>query len=92
MIQPMGNRALVKRFPKGQAQSALIEVVELEETLSQFAVVLAIGKLREGGFSVGDTVILKDYSGTPCPTEIDGERIESDMVVEDDVLAVIEEE
>ena len=33
MIQPMGNRALVKRLPKGQAQSALIEVVELEETV-----------------------------------------------------------
>lgn len=91
MMRPMGARALVKRLPKPRPVSSLIEVPDtVEDKPSQYALVLAVGRLVQGGFGVGDTVILRDFAGAPCETEFDGERIDASIVPEEDVLAVVE--
>lgn len=91
MMRPMGARALVKRLPEPKPESSLIIAPEtVSERPSKFAVVLAVGKLIHGGFDMGDTVILRDYSGAPCNVELDGEMIEASIVDEQDVLCVVE--
>jgi co-chaperonin GroES (HSP10) len=87
----MGARALVKRLERPKSTSSLIVIPDtVEDQPSQYALVLAVGKLVSGGFDMGDTVILKDYSGTPVVVVLDDEEIEAMVVVEDDVLAVVE--
>ena len=91
MLKPTGPRVLVKRLDPPKPESSLIEVVSTSvDKPSAFALVLAVGKLEQGGFDVGDTVILTDYAGAPCAVEIEGERIEAAVVFEKDVLAVVE--
>ena len=91
MMRPMGARALVKRLDEPKPASSLIVVPEsVEDKPSQYALVLAIGTLKQGGFDVGDVVILRDFAGAPCNVDLDGEIIEASIVVEDDVLLVIE--
>ncbi len=90
MIQPMGARVLVKRLEAPKPQSALIHIPEsIQDRPSQFALVLAVGKLRHGGVSVGDMVVLSPYSGAPVTIPFDGEQIEAVIVPEDDVLMVV---
>lgn len=92
MIKPLGARALVLRLPEPKPESSLLITPEtVEDKPSKFAVVLAIGTLQQGGFDVGDTVILQDYVGAPCTTEIDGATVEAAIVTEDQVLAVMGE-
>jgi len=74
------------------ASSLIVVPDTVEEKPSQFAVVLAIGKLAQGGFDVGDTVILKDFAGAPCEVTLDNEVMDASVVSEDDVLAVVEDE
>lgn len=91
MLLPRGARAVVKRLPAPKPVASLIEIPDtVVDKPSPFAIVLAIGKLREGGFDIGDTVILKDFSGIPCVVDLDGEQIEAHIVPEEDVLAVVE--
>ena len=91
MMQPMGARALVKRLDAPKPESQLIVTPEtVEDKPSQFALVLAIGKLVNGGFDVGDTVVLRDFAGASCNVTLDGELIEASIVNEDDVLMVVE--
>lgn len=95
MLQPIGPRLLVKRLDEAPAQLAgsLIIVPEtVEAKPSAFALVLAIGRLRQGGVVPGDVVILKDYSGCPVQVKLDapeGSETECALVVEDDCLAVM---
>lgn len=91
MIRPLGARALVKRMDAPKPASSLIVIPDtVEDKPSQYALVLAVGKLTQGGFDVGDTVILKDFAGAPCSVMLDDDVIDASVVVEDDVLAVIE--
>lgn len=90
MIQPLGARAVIKRLPRPQLTSEFIEVVAGEEKPSNLALVLAVGKLKQGGFDVGDIVYLTDYCGAACVVELDGEQIDAFVVPEEDVLAKVE--
>lgn len=94
MIQPRGPRLLVKRLETPRPTSQLVIVPETaEEKLSQYALVLAIGKLQHGGVVPGDVVILKDYAGAPVFVKLDGEEgllSECALVMEDDCLALVE--
>ena len=95
----IGPRVLVKRLPAETSKSSLIELVEFYQTPSNFAVVLSVGNGRltpagirqpVDGVKEGDTVVIKDYSGSPILTEIRGEGSDTIIVMEDDILAVIE--
>ncbi len=91
MMQPLGARALIKRLDAPKPESQLIVTPDtVEDKPSQFALVLAVGKLVHGGFDMGDTVVLRDFAGAPCNVELDGEMIEAAIVNEDDVLMVVE--
>ena len=93
MIRPMGARALVKRLdaPKPESQHIIIPE-SVQDRLSQFGLVLAVGDLKQGGFDVGDMVILANYTGAPCTVEFDGDVIDAVMVGEEHVLAVVVED
>jgi co-chaperonin GroES (HSP10) len=87
----MGARALVKRVDAPKPESSLIITPEtVEAKPSPYAVVIAVGKLVQGGFAPADVVLLHDYAGAPCNVELDGEVIEAVVVSEDDVLCVVE--
>lgn len=91
MLKPIGPRVLIKRLPEPKVESELILAPEtVMEKPSRFAIVLAVGKLSEGAIQVGDTVILRDYSGAPCSTVLDGETLDAEIVMETDVLAIVE--
>jgi co-chaperonin GroES (HSP10) len=95
----IGPRVLVKRIEIPKTES-LIELVEYNPQPSQYAIVLGVGswitsrgdRVSLDGINIGDTVLLRDYSGAPMPsfTAPDGTRFEAVMVMEDDVLAIIE--
>jgi co-chaperonin GroES (HSP10) len=88
----MGARALVKRLDRPKPESSLIVVPDtVQDKPSQFAVVLAVGTLKQGGFAAGDTVILSDYAGAPALVEFDGAMIDAAIVPEEHVLAVVED-
>lgn len=91
MIKPHRDRLFVKPIDAPRPESSLIAIPDtVEVKQSQFALVVNIGKLVHGGVEIGDTVILKQYSGIPCRTELDGVQIEGLLVLEDEVLAVYE--
>ena len=87
-----GPRALVKRLDEPEYKGKII-AVKLNETPSQFALVLNAGDgarnpdgtRRPLEFKTGDLVIIKPHCG--APVEVDGEELF--MLVEDDVLAVV---
>lgn len=88
-LKPMGPRVLVKRLDTPALKSSLIEVVQMHEEPSQFAVVLATGKLEQGGIEIGDTVVTKPFAGAPLEVTIEGQTIEAFMLMEADCLAVV---
>lgn len=90
-LQPLGPRVLVKRIDNKKMTSSVIEVIQYTEEPSQVAVVLAIGKLTEGGISVGDTVVTKPFSGAPLEVTLNDAFIEAHILMESDVLAILEE-
>lgn len=92
MVRPMGPRALVKRLEEPKPESSVIVVPDtVGGPPSQYAIVIAVGTLEQGGFDAGDVVILDNYAGAPCNVEIDGEVVEAVMVSEKNVLAVVDE-
>lgn len=94
MLQPTKGRVLIHRLTSKlqRAHDALIIIPEtVEEKPTNFAVVLASGKLVQSDLKAGEMVIVTDYSG--APTEVlmnDGSTVEAHIVVEDDILAVME--
>lgn len=91
MVKPLGARALVKRLDAPRPKSSLIEIPDtIEEKPSQFALVLAVGALVQGGFKVNDIVILRDFAGAPCEVLVNDVVLEAVIVPEDEVLAVVE--
>ena len=94
MIQPRGPRVLVKRLEEPKPASSLLIIPETADVKeSQYALVLAIGNLQQGGVAPGDVIILKDYAGAPVFIRLDGEDgplSECALVMEDDCLAVVE--
>lgn len=94
MFQPLGDRILAKRLEQPRPKSSLIEIPEtVVDKPSQYAVVLAVGKLAHAPeLQRGHVIIIKDFAGTPVQTPIaDGEEPEDCIIlVEDDVLAITE--
>jgi len=92
MVQPMGARVLISRLPAPKPASSLLIVPEsVSDKPSQFAVVLAVGSKVREKLSVGDTVILRDFSGAAVPAEM-ADGIDNGFIVpEDDILMRIEE-
>lgn len=86
-ISPVGDRLLVRRLADKATQSTVLEVVQFEETPSQFAEVLAVGNKFAEAVSVGDTVVIRKFSG--APTTFGG--LEVHFISGDDVLAVLED-
>jgi co-chaperonin GroES (HSP10) len=88
MMKVLGNRVFVTRLDAPKAKSSVIEVVEFNPELSQFAVVLAAGPaVRE--VKVGQTVILGKYSGAPSTVKMNDNEVEGYFVTEEDILAVV---
>ena len=92
MIQPTGNKILLKRIePKETTESGLY-IADSERDKSQ-ATVVAVGQgkmLQDGRFAalpvnVGDTVIIERRSGV----EILVDGVKHVMVREDDILGVV---
>ncbi len=81
MMKVLGPRALVKRITL-ETKSSLIEVVEFSAEPSQFALVLAVGKVPD--VQVGDTVLLTRYCGASINSD------DETMVMADDILAVVD--
>lgn len=92
MMQPLGPRVLIKRLDQPKTTSQLIEVVENSAKPSQYAVVLAVGKLTDKSVVVGSVIITKDYCGAEVQVAIEeGAVPESAFVImEDDILALVE--
>jgi co-chaperonin GroES (HSP10) len=94
MIKPLGARLLVQRIDQAKPDTQLIVIPDtIQDKPSIFAVVWAIGTLKQGGIEPGDIVILKDYVGAPASVVLpgdDGRETDCIIVNEDDVLAVTE--
>jgi co-chaperonin GroES (HSP10) len=93
MIQPNGARVLVKRIEQAKPETELIIIPDtIEQKSSSFAIVLAIGKLQQGGIEVGDIVVLKDYVGAPAFVLLPGDEDKTECLIvnEEEILAVVE--
>jgi chaperonin GroES len=92
MLKPIGPRVLVKRIDEPRPQSELIIVPDVVESeASAFAIVLAVGTKVTEDINVADTVVLSKYAGAPVTVELDGERLEAIIVMQDDVLGIVKE-
>jgi len=91
MLQPKGPRVLVKRIDAPKPASSTIIIPEtVESEKSCYALVLAVGKAVTEDIKVADTVLLAAYSGGNSVTvELDGETLEAQIVMQDDILAVV---
>jgi len=91
MLQPRGPRVLVKRIDAPKLTSSTIIIPDtVDGEKSCYAIVLAVGNKVED-IKVADTVILGAYCGSPVQVELDGEALDALIVMQDDVLAVVEE-
>ena len=95
MIQPLGNRILVKRLDMARHTSTLLVIPDTVDTdrPSQFGLVIAIGTKFREAVKPGDVVVLKDFVGSPVFVRLDGpdgNLTECSIVPEDGVLMVIE--
>jgi co-chaperonin GroES (HSP10) len=92
MLQPRGPRVLVKRIDAPKPTSSTIIIPEtVDGEKSCYAIVLAVGNKITEDIKVADTVILAAYCGSPVQVELDGEMLDAMIVMQDDVLAVVEE-
>jgi co-chaperonin GroES (HSP10) len=90
MMQPMGARVLVSRLPQPKpVTSLIIQPDSVLDKPSQFAVVLALGSKVREPLAVGDTVILKDFSGAAISAGLTEGIDNAFMVNEDDILMVV---
>lgn len=86
-MRVMGARALVRRKDAPKAMSGLIELVELDRQLSQYAEIVYMGTEKNPDINVGDQVLIGTYSGAPVP--INNETLY--FVGYNDILAILEE-
>ncbi len=92
MLRPNGPRLLVKRMDAPKPTSSLIEIPDtVDGEASLYALVLAVGTKCTENVNVADTVILKQYVGAPVTVTLDDETIDALIVMEEDVLAVVED-
>lgn len=91
-MRVMGARVLVRRLQETLPTGTLIVGVELDERLSPFAEIVAVGTLRTRSgdklpldVGPGQRVYLKQHCGVPV--QINGETLY--FVENDDVLAVV---
>lgn len=93
MIQPNGNRVLVKRIEQAKPDSQLIVIPEtIQDKPSVFGVVLAIGSKVREEIAIADMVILQDFVGARVYTVLPGDEEETECIIvnEDEILAVVE--
>jgi len=93
MLQPKGARVLVKRIEQAKPESELIIIPDsVQQKSSAFAMVFAIGTLKQGGIAIGDIVVLMDYVGAPVNVTLPGDESWTECLIvnEDEVLAVVE--
>lgn len=89
MLKPIGPRLLVKRIDEPRPTSETIIIPDVVESeASAFAIVLAIGTKVTEDIKVADTVVLSKYSGAPVTVELDGEKLDAAIVMQDDVLGI----
>ena len=92
MLQPRGPRLLVKRIDAPKPSSSTIIIPEtIDGEKSCYALVLAVGNKVTEDIKVADTVILAQYCGSPVQVDLDGELLDAQIVMEQDVLAVVAE-
>ncbi len=97
-MKVLGGRVVVKRLDMPKLRSSLLEIVEHNPEPSQYGIILFVGngeRLQNGtrrpiDLKPGQTVILRDYSGTPVRVKLNQKEIEAFVVSEDDCLAVVE--
>ena len=92
MIQPLGPRVLISRMPEPKPVTTLI--IQPDSVLdkpSNFAIVLAIGSKVRETLAVGDTVVLKDFTGAAISADLTEGIDNAFMVNEDDILGVLSE-
>lgn len=98
MLHPKGPRVLVKRIDD-KLTSSVLQVITYDDSPSQFAIVLAVGdgyKKPDGSYipldvQAGDTVVTKKFSGAPFTVDFEGAEIEAFLLMDDDILAVLED-
>jgi chaperonin GroES len=86
-FKPLGARALVKPVEPEQTTESGIVLPDTAKQKPQTAEVVAVGAHEDVKVSVGDVVVLRNYSGTEV--EVDGE--EHRIVDAEDILGVVEE-
>jgi chaperonin GroES len=82
----LGKRILIERLAAQELQSAMIQLVHLDERPSQFARVLILGTEVVEQVQVGDKIVTREFVGTPVTL---GEE-DLFLVMESDILAVID--
>lgn len=94
MLRMTGPRVLVQRTANESLRSSVLEVIQLDDTPSNFALVISVGSgrmlangtRREIPLKEGDRIVCKNFSG--ADVEIEGKTYT--IVEEDDILAIIE--
>jgi len=90
MLQPHGNRVLVKRIDAPKPTSSLVVIPDtVDGEKSCYAIVLAVGNKITEDIKVADMVVLASYCGSPVQVELDGDMLDAVIVMQDDVLAVV---
>jgi co-chaperonin GroES (HSP10) len=82
------DRVLINRLEE-ESRSSVIEVVEFEKRVSQYAIVLSLGP-ETYDMKLGDVVITKKYCGSPVEVDLPTGRATCYVVQQDDILAVVD--
>ena len=85
-FKPLGARALLKEVEREQTTESGIVLPDTAKERPQNAEVVAVGAHDEVKVSVGDVVVVRNYSGTEV--KLDGE--EHRIVDAEDILGVVE--
>jgi chaperonin GroES len=85
-FKPLGARALIKEVEREQTTESGIVLPDTAKEKPQNAEVVAVGAHEDVKVSVGDVVVVRQYSGTEV--KLDGE--EHRIVDAEDILGVFE--
>jgi chaperonin GroES len=86
-LKPLGARVVTKEVEREQTTESGIVIPDTAQQKPQTAEVVAVGEHEDVKVSVGDVVVVRNYSGTEV--EVDGE--EHRIVDAEDILGVVEE-